>query len=74
VWTRHLNAIILKGAYPVPIINEFLDELKGASWFSSIDLCSCFHQIRMHPNDCFKIAFQTHEGHYEFRVMSFDLT
>jgi hypothetical protein len=71
---RHLNAITLKGAYPAPIIDEFLDELKGASWFSRLDLCPGFHQIPMPPDDCFKTAFQTHEGHYEFRVMSFGLT
>jgi hypothetical protein len=71
---RHLNAITIKGQYPVPIIEEFLDELKGASWFSSMDLCAGFHQIPMHPNDCFKTAFQTHHGHYKFRVMSFGLT
>jgi hypothetical protein len=57
---RHLNAIIVKGSFPVPIIKEFLDELKGASWFSSLDLCSGFHQIPMHPDDYFKTAFQTH--------------
>jgi hypothetical protein len=71
---RHLNAITLKGAYPIPIIDEFLDKLKGARWFSSLDLCSGFYQIPMHLDDCFKTAFQTHEGHYEFRVMSFGMT
>jgi hypothetical protein len=71
---RYLNAITAKGQYPVPIIDEFFDELRGASWFSSLDLCSGFHQIPMHPKDCFKTAFQTHNGHYEFRVMSFGLT
>jgi hypothetical protein len=70
---RHLNSITLKGSYPVPIIDEFLDELKGASWFSSLDLCLGFHQIPMHPDVSFKTAFQTHEGYYEFRVMSFGL-
>jgi hypothetical protein len=63
---RHLNAIIAKGQFHVPIIDEVLDELKHASWFSTLDLCAGFHQIQMHPDDCFKIAFQTHSGHYEF--------
>jgi hypothetical protein len=71
---RHLNAITKKGQYPVPIIDELLDELQSASWFSTLDLCSGFHQIQMDPADTLKAAFQTHEGHYEFRVMSFGLT
>jgi hypothetical protein len=71
---RHLNAITVKGQFPVPVIDEFLDELQKASWFSCLDLCSGFHQIPMTPEDCFKTTFQTHMGHYEFRVMSFGLT
>jgi hypothetical protein len=67
---RHLNAITVKGQFPVPVIDEFLDELKGASWFSSLDLCSGFYQIPMDPVDCFKTAFQTNNGHYEFKVIS----
>jgi hypothetical protein len=70
---RHLNAITAKGQYPIPIIEEFLDELKHPSWFSTLDLCSGFHQIPMHPEDCFKTAFQTHADHFEFRVISFGL-
>jgi hypothetical protein len=54
---RHLNAITLKGKYHVPIIDEFLDELRQARWFSTLDLCSGFHQIPMHHEDCFKTAF-----------------
>jgi hypothetical protein len=71
---RHLNANIDKDQFHVPMIDEFLDELKGASWFSSTDLYSGFHQIPMHHEDCFKTAFQIHNGHYEFKVMSFGLT
>jgi hypothetical protein len=71
---RHLNAITIKEQFLVPIINEFLDELHQARWFSSLDLCVGFHQIPMEPANCFKTAFQTHIGHYEFRVMSFGLT
>lgn len=71
---RHLNAITVKGKFPVPIIDEFLDELTHASWFTSLDLLAGFHQIRMKDGDEYKIAFQTHHGHYEFRVMAFGLT
>lgn len=71
---RHLIAITLKAKYPVPIIDEFLDELSSVSWFSSLDLRSGFHQIRLKPGEEHKIAFQTHFGHFEFRVMAFRLT
>jgi hypothetical protein len=66
---RHLNAITIKGKYPVPVIDEFLDELSKASWFTKLDLRAGFHQIRLKPGEEYKTAFQTHSGHYEFRVM-----
>lgn len=71
---RHLNAITVKAKYPIPIIDEFLDELASASWFSCLDLSSGFHQIRLKPGEEFKTAFQTHCGHFEFRVLAFGLT
>ncbi|XP_012702816.1 uncharacterized protein LOC101763062 isoform X2 [Setaria italica] len=46
---RYLNAITIKGKYQVPVIDEFLDELAHASCFSSLDLRSRFHQIRIKP-------------------------
>jgi hypothetical protein len=63
---RHLNAITVKDQYLVPVIDKLLDELNGASWFSSLDLCAGFHQIPMNLANCFKTSFQTHVGHYEF--------
>jgi hypothetical protein len=71
---HHLNAITVKGKYPVPVIEELLDELASASWFSKLDLRAGFHQIRLRPEEEFKTAFQTHCGQYEFKVMAFGLT
>lgn len=71
---RHLNAITIKNRFPLPIIEELINELAGAKWFTSLDLRAGYHQIRMRPEDECKMAFKTHHGHYEFRVMSFGLT
>jgi hypothetical protein len=71
---RKLNNISIKNKFPLPIIDEFLDEIAGAQYFSTIDLASGFHQIRMVPTDEAKTAFKTHHGHFQFRVMPFWLT
>lgn len=54
---RHLNAITVKSKYPVPVIEELLDELHGASWFSCLDLIAGYHQIRLKPGEELKTAF-----------------
>jgi hypothetical protein len=71
---KHLNALAMKSMYHVPIVDELLDELSGASWFSTLDLRAGFHQILLQPGEEHKTAFQTHMGHFEFRVMTFGLT
>lgn len=71
---RHLNALTRKTKYPVPLIEDFLDELAHASWFTSLDLTAEYHQVRLKDGEAFKTAFQTHTGHYEFKVMVFGLT
>lgn len=68
---RKENAQTQKARFPLPRIDQLLDQLKGAQVFSSLDLQAGFHQILISPEDVPKTAFTTPFGHYHWRVMPF---
>jgi hypothetical protein len=69
-----LNAVTMKNKYPLPHIDIVFDQLVGAKVFSTVDLHSSYHQIKIRLEDVSKTVFSTRYGLYEYLVMSFGLT
>ena len=70
---RRVNAVTKPSSFPLPIVQDTLDQLSGNSWFSTLDLSSGFWQIPLHPDDKEKTAFSTGSNLYQYRVMPMGL-
>ncbi|CAJ0949021.1 unnamed protein product [Ranitomeya imitator] len=70
---RLLNKITVKFQYPLPLLSDLFARIKGASWFTKIDLRGAYNLVRIKQGDEWKTAFNTPEGHFEYLVMPFGL-
>ena len=71
---RQLNNRTIKDCYPLPKIEDLIVQLGKAKWFSTLDLASGYHQIKIRPSDRYKTALRTEFGLFEYNVMPFGLT
>ena len=65
---------MIKNRYPLPRIDDLFDQLRGARFYSKINLRISYHQLRVREADIPKTVFRKQYGHFEFTVMPFGLT
>ena len=70
---RKLNSITIKDSYPLPRVEDILDQLSGNSWFSTLDLKSGYWQVKLNSKDKEKTAFSVGNGLWQFNVMPFGI-
>ncbi|KAL8441914.1 hypothetical protein Emed_007451 [Eimeria media] len=70
---RELNKITISSEQPIPNITTIMEQLQGAKYFTTMDMESGFHQVRVAPDDQHKTGFRCYLGHFEFKVMPFGL-
>jgi hypothetical protein len=71
---QQMNKDTIKNKYPLPIIDDLFDQLRGAKIFSKIDPRLGYHQVRIKKEDIHKTTFRTRYVHYEFVLVPFGLT
>lgn len=71
---RGLNKITVRNKYPLPLLTSAFELLQGVSIFTKLDLRNAYHLVRIREGDEWKMAFNTHLGHFEYLVMPFGLT
>lgn len=70
---RVLNKIIVQNRYPISQIHDLLDQLKGAKYFSKIELNYSYHHLPIEPSDMWKATLKSKEGHFKSLVTPFRL-
>ncbi|SJL12751.1 uncharacterized protein ARMOST_16182 [Armillaria ostoyae] len=71
---RKLNEMTIKNRYPLPLISELMDKLGSAKYFTKLDVCWGYNNVRIKKDDEWKAAFRTNRGLFEPTVMFFGLT
>jgi len=70
---KGLNTVTIKNRYPLPLINEIIDQVQRTQFFNKIDLKDTYYRIKIHPGDKWKTAFRTKYRHYKFLVIPIEL-